>query len=140
MSSKITQTGPWNMTVYTFEKGDPDNPLGRLAEHDMGSIPFGAVELSADGVVLGHNDTEPESGAGQRQPLIGRNFFNDVASWAGSSVVAREFRDGVAAGGLNVVFDCAVAHLSYKIRIHLKVSPILGTYWAFIKRLQRAAV
>ena len=63
----------------------------------------------------------------------------DVARWAGTSVIAEEFRKGVASGALNVVFDCGVVGLPYKVRIHMKVSPILGTYWAFIKRLQRAA-
>jgi hypothetical protein len=38
---------------------------------------------------------------------------------------------------LNVVFDCAVARLPHKVRVHLKVSPILGTFWIFIKKLAR---
>ncbi|WP_161539629.1 hypothetical protein [Paramagnetospirillum kuznetsovii] len=139
MASVITKTGPWNMTVYTYESGDAENPLGRLDDRDITLIPFGAVELSAEGTVLGHNDTEPDLGGGARAPIVGRDFFTDVAGWARGSAIADEFKKGVANGELNVVFDCAHARLPYRVRLHLKVSPILGTYWAFIKRLQRAS-
>jgi hypothetical protein len=53
--------------------------------------------------------------------------------------VAEEFRKGVEANDLNVVFDCGVGLAAYKVRVHLKISPILGTYWVFIKKLRRAA-
>jgi photoactive yellow protein len=138
MATVITQAGPWNMTVFAFDEGEPDNPLGRLSAADVGVLPFGAVELSSDGKVVAYNDTEPEGAGGMGQAIIGRDFFGDVGRWAGNSLVAKEFHKGVAGGALNVVFDCAVAGLSYKVRIHLKVSPILGTFWVFIKRLQRA--
>ena len=127
------------MTVFAFDKGEPDNPLGQLSARDIERLPFGAAELTADGKIVAYNDTEPDNLEGERQTIIGRNFFGDVARWAGTSVIAEEFRKGVASGALNVVFDCGVVGLPYKVRIHMKVSPILGTYWAFIKRLQRAA-
>ncbi len=127
------------MTVFAFEKGDSDNPLGQLSAQDVERLPFGAAELTADGKIVAYNDTEPDHLGGERQTIIGRDFFGDVARWAGTSVIATEFRKGVAGGALNVVFDCAVANLPYKVRVHMKVSPILGTYWAFIKRLQRAS-
>lgn len=125
------------MTVFAFDRGDGENPLGQLSAEDVARLPFGAAELSADGRVLAYNDTEPDHLGGQRQTIIGRDFFTDVARWAGTSVIAEEFRKGVAGGALNVVFDCTVANLPYKVRIHMKVSPILGTYWVFIKRLHR---
>jgi photoactive yellow protein len=126
------------MTVFAFESGEPGNPLGPLSASDVESLPFGAVELTADGKVVAYNDTEPDASGGGRQAVVGRDFFTDVARWAGSSVLLEEFRKGVSGGALNVVFDCAAAGLPYRVRIHFKVSPILGTYWAFIKRLQRA--
>lgn len=126
------------MTVFAFEEGDPENPLLRTSAEDAQRIPFGAVEVDRDGRVLAYNDTEPDSADEGWGPLVGRHFFDEVARWAADSLIEREFRDGIAAGQLNVVFDCAVARLSYKVRVHLKVSPILGTYWVFIKKLHRA--
>ncbi|MBX9635525.1 MAG: hypothetical protein K2X44_11145, partial [Magnetospirillum sp.] len=64
-------------------------------------------------------------------------FFTEVARWAGPSMIAAEVRRGVGGDNLNAVFDCAVPRLPYKVRIHLKVSPILGTFWVFIKKLKR---
>jgi photoactive yellow protein len=126
------------MTVFAFDLGDRENPLGQLSAAEVEHLPFGAVELTADGKVVAYNDTEPEHLGGGRQAIVGRDFFGDAARWAGNSVIAEEFRKGIAAGGLNVVFDCAVTGLPYKVRIHMKISPILGTYWTFIKRLHRA--
>jgi photoactive yellow protein len=137
MAAITTKAGPWDMTVFAFDEGDAGNPLGRAAIEDIGRIPFGAAELDRDGNVVAYNDTEPEDAGGAKLSIVGRGFFDDVLRWAESSLIAEEFRKGVVSGALNVVFDCAVARLSYKVRIHLKVSPILGTYWVFIKRLHR---
>ncbi len=139
MPTITTQAGPWNMTVYAFDQDDPENPLFRVSVDEVSRLPFGAAELDRDGKVVAYNDTEPDDGGPARPPLVGRDFFADVARWAGSSLIAEQFRRGVASGDLNVVFDCAVPRLSHKVRIHLKVSPILGTFWVFIKKLARHA-
>ena len=138
MPTITTEAGPWNMTVFAFDVGDPDNPLSRLGADDLARIPFGAAELAADARVVSYFDTEPDEAGGVRQPVVGRGFFAEVLPWAAGTVIARSFADGVAAGALNVVFDCADPRLSFKVRVHLKVSPILGTYWAFVKRLRRS--
>ncbi|MGE5478241.1 MAG: hypothetical protein ACM3Q1_16420 [Bacteroidales bacterium] len=139
MPSITTQAGPWNMTVYAFDETDPENPLFRAGADEVARLPFGALELDRDGKVVAYNDTEPDDGGPARPALVGRDFFGDVARWAGTSLLAQQFRSGVESGTLNVVFDCAVPRLSHKVRIHLKVSPILGTFWVFIKKLARSA-
>ncbi|MEW5728194.1 MAG: hypothetical protein AB1918_10255 [Pseudomonadota bacterium] len=137
MPTITTKAGPWNMTVFAFDEDDPQNPLGRLAADDISRLPFGAAELDRDGKVVAYNDTEPDDFGAPRPSIIGRDFFAEVARWAGGSLVAEEFRKGVASGDLNVVFDCSVPRVSYKVRVHLKVSPILGTFWVFVKKLAR---
>jgi len=127
------------MTVFAFAEDDSDNPLSRVTSDEVARLPYGAAELDRDGKVVAYNDTEPDDVGGPRPPLVGRDFFADVVRWAGGSMIEREFQKGMAGGDLNVVFDCAVPRLAYKVRIHLKVSPILGTYWVFIKKLQRRA-
>lgn len=124
------------MTVFAYEQDDQDNPLAKLSVPQVQALPYGAVELGKDGLVVTHIDTEPGDGAAAAvQP--GNDFFKSVAPWAGNGDIAREFRKGVEAGPMNVVFDCAVDGLHYKVRVHLKTSPILGTYWIFIKKLTR---
>lgn len=126
------------MTVFAFHEGESDNPLGSISWEDIGRLPFGAAELDRDGKVVAFNDTEPGDGAQAGPPMVGRDFFRDIAPWAAGGI-AEEFRKGVISGDLNVVFDCGVARLPYKVRIHLKISPILGTYWVFVKKLVRKA-
>ncbi len=125
------------MTVFAFAEDDPDNPLSRITLEEVARLPYGAAELDRDGKVAAYNDTEPDDIGGPRPPLLGRSFFGEVARWAGNTMVEREFHKGMETGELNAVFDCAVPRLPYKVRIHLKVSPILGTFWVFIKKLQR---
>ena len=137
MATITTKAGPWNMTVFSFEEADSENPLGRIPAEDFGRLPFGAAELDRDGKVISYNDTEPDDGGPPRASIIGRALFGEVISMSANSVLTQEFAKGVASGELNVVFDCAVRLLPYKVRLHLKVSPILGTYWVFIKKLRR---
>lgn len=138
MPTMTTKAGPWNMTVFSFAEDEPENPLARSSADEIARFPFGAAELDRDGKVISYTDTEPDGGDGPRGALAGRDFFTDVARWAGQSVIAEEFRRGVEAGELNAVFDLAVPRLPYKVRIHLKVSPILGTFWVFVKKLKRS--
>ncbi|MBI2240668.1 MAG: hypothetical protein HYU59_07685 [Magnetospirillum gryphiswaldense] len=125
------------MTVLAFAQDDPENPLASLPSAEVGQLPFGAAELDKSGIVVNYIDTEPGEGAGTSASRVGRSFFAQVAPWAGRSMVARHFEAGVQDNSMNVVFDCAVTGLAYKVRIHLKTSPILGTYWIFIKKLTR---
>lgn len=125
------------MTVLAYAQDDPDNPLAGLSRVDVERLPFGAVELDRAGTVIGHIDTEPGGGPSPVASGAGTSFFSQLAPWAGRSRIADEFKTGAANGAMNVVFDCAVRDLAYKVRIHLKISPILGTFWVFIKKLTR---
>lgn len=124
------------MTVFGFAEDDASNPLVGLSLSDIENLPFGAAELDQQGAVLNYIDTEPGERAGAASK-VGGNFFAAVAPWAGRSLIAEEFRKGVEIGTMNAVFDCAAARLPYKVRVHLKISPILGTFWIFIKKLTR---
>ena len=125
------------MTVLAYAQDDPDNPLSGLSRLDVERLPFGAVELDRGGTVVSYIDTEPGDGGAPSASRAGVPFFAQVAPWAGRSMIAEEFQRGAASGAMNVVFDCAVRDLAYKVRIHLKTSPILGTFWVFIKKLTR---
>lgn len=138
MPTMTTKAGPWNMTVFSFAEDDPENPLAHLGPDEISRFPFGAAELDRDGKVIAYTDTEPDGGDGARAPLAGRDFFTDVFRWAGQTVMHEEFKRGVGTGELNAVFDFAVTRLHYKLRVHLKVSPILGTFWVFVKKLKRS--
>ncbi len=125
------------MTVLAYAQDDPENPLASLSSADVSQLPYGAAELDKSGVVVNYIDTEPGGGATPSGSRLGQNFFTQVAPWAGRGEVLRYFQSGLVEGNMNVVFDCAVAGLAYKVRIHLKTSPILGTFWVFVKKLTR---
>lgn len=125
------------MTVFAFSHDEADNPLAGLTLADIRQLPFGAAELDKSGAILSYIDTEPGGGTGQGGVKVGEDFFTKVAPWAGRSRIGSEFRQGVESGVLNAVFDCAAVNINYKVRVHLKISPILGTFWVFVKKLTR---
>lgn len=137
MPTITTEAGPWNMTVFAYEEADPDNPLARLSPVAIDRLPFGAMELDRDGVVIRHTDTEPDETRATASDIVGKCLFSDSVGWAGGTAVESGFRAGVEKGTMNTVFDCAARGLPYRVRIHIKTSPILGTYWIFIKKLMR---
>lgn len=137
MPEITTKAGPWGMTVYVYPEDDAANPLKNLSVDEVSRLPFGALELSEAGVVITHVDTEPGEGAIQKPSPEGKNFFREICPWAANSVLEREFTRGKEEKNMNVVFDCGVPSLHYKLRLHLKISPILSTYWLFVKRLNR---
>lgn len=139
MPTIATKAGPWNMTVFAFDEDDPQNPLSNLSQQDIARLPYGAAELDSAGKVVSYNDTEPDCASGPAITMVGQDFFVQVAPRWASGLVAEEFHKGIQSGALNAVFDCAAPGLTYKVRLHLKISPILGTFWIFIKKLHRSA-
>ncbi len=131
------QAGPWGMDVYGFAADESLNPLCKAGTDWSRKLPFGALEVDHDGKILAYNDTEPGASATQvnLSYLIGQNFFKDIAPWSKNSLVEEKFKEGVSAGKVNVMFDCPSIGDKMTLRIHLKKSLILGSFWIFVKRL-----
>ncbi len=139
MVTVITKTGPWDMIVYVLDNEDVQNPLCRLGRAEIDGFPFGALELSPSGTVLAYNNTEPGDSAGSKMRVVGRNFLTEIVPRS-ATLMLEEFSKGVAEGGLNIAFDCSSANVPYRMRFHFKVSPIRGTFWVFVKKIQRDTV
>ena len=137
MPEITTKAGPWDMTVYVCSSSDPANPIKNLGLDGVSRLPFGAFELDTSGHVLSYVDTEPHETHANKLGMEGKSFFNEVCRWSAGSLLEDEFKKGISTGVMNTGLDCAVEGLRYKVRIHLKISPILSTYWIFIKQLRR---
>ena len=131
------QTGPWGMDVYGFSADESLNPLCKAGADWSKKLLFGALEVDHDGKILAYNDTEPGASVAQinLNQLIGQNFFRDIAPWSKDSLIEEKFKEGVIAEKINVMFDCPSVADKMTLRIHLKKSLILGSFWIFVKRL-----
>lgn len=67
-------------------------------------LPFGAIALDPDGVVLRYNMTESRISNRKPEQVIGKNFFTQVAPCTNVQEFAGRFREGVAKRSLDVTF------------------------------------
>jgi photoactive yellow protein len=76
-------------------------PIESLMDYDRESfddLPFGIVEVDAEGRVLTYNKWEEELAGRNRSQTLGRNFFSEVAPCTGVAEFEGRFRELVAAG------------------------------------------
>jgi photoactive yellow protein len=119
----------------------PRTPQTVLAEiesfsnADLDGLPFGAIQLDADGVILQFNEYEANLSNRRAPDTIGRNFFRDVAPCANVREFYGRFREGLDRGALNESFDY---HFAFKmaprnVRVTLYLSDATSTVWVFVQ-------
>src|SRR5690348_7526481 len=69
------------------------------------ALPFGAILVDGDGVILSVNTAACRTLDSVPEHLTGRNFFRDVAPCADMPGFHGRFQDGVARGGLDTSFS-----------------------------------
>lgn len=127
------------MEIVRFGSDDIENVLARLDDAALDELAFGAIELDADGTVLRYNATESEITGRDPAEVIGRNFFNEVAPCTNTESFYGVFRDGVASGHLNSLFEYVFDYRMQptKVQVHIKQGLRGDSYWVFVKRLAR---
>lgn len=116
---------------------DP-NAVNRLTEEELDSLPFGAIRLDRDGIVLSYNRTESKLTGRDPQRVIGRNFFTEVAPCTNVQEFAGRFREGVADRKMHVIFpyrfDFQMAPRD--VTVTLFWSDQTETAWVFVREMK----
>jgi photoactive yellow protein len=94
----------------------PIQTLFDLGAEDLDDLPFGIVELDANGVVLVYNHGEEQISGRNRAQVVGRNFFSEVAPCTNVRDFAGKYRALVHRGrsgeaSLEFVFDFVSASM-----------------------------
>ena len=63
-----------------------------LSAADWNALPFGAIRLDHDGVVLAYNDSEAALARRDSERTVGRNFFTQVAPCTQGPMFEGRFR------------------------------------------------
>jgi photoactive yellow protein len=85
-------------TSFLFTKVDS------ISEAELDSLPYGVIQLDSVGVVLRYNAFEAGLSGLNKQTVVGKNFFKQVAPCTDLQQFYGRFRDGVAAGALHSTF------------------------------------
>jgi photoactive yellow protein len=109
--------------------------IDRMSETELDELPFGAIRLDRNGVILSYNMTESKLTGRRRERVIGRNFFTDVAPCTNVQSFAGRFREGVEKGELHAIFpyrfDFEMAPRD--VTVTLFYSKQTGTAWVFVR-------
>lgn len=128
------------MAVQRFEVTADDlaREVGVLRAEDIDALPFGAILLDGDGIVLAYNAAEERISGRRRADVIGKNWFRDIAPCTRVKRFFGAFQEGVRRGAMNEVFDFTFAFASgpryVRIRMAYASAPKPGI-WIFVTPL-----
>lgn len=112
--------------------------VGKLTGEDLDTLPFGAILLGADGVVLSYNRAEEQLSGRRREDVVGRNFFSEIAPCTRVKKFFGAFQLGIERRALNEVFDFVfqfpAAPREVRIRMIYAESP-KPSVWIFVTPL-----
>ena len=88
------------------------------------------------GKILKYNAAEGDITGRKSTDVIGKNFFTDVAPCTDTPEFSGKFKEGVASGNLNVMFEYKFDYkmLPTKVKVHMKSALDGNSYWIFVKR------
>ena len=119
---------------------DYDDPqlaraVERLTQAEIDALPFGAIKLNSDGLVVYYSDAERRlSGSGNHQ-RVGLHFFDQIAPCMDNEHYRGRIREAAARGTLNLEFshigDFADRERELTVRAQ---SAFDGGSWIFMRR------
>jgi photoactive yellow protein len=84
-----------------------------VSEAELDALPYGAIQLDSIGTVLRYNAFEAGLSGLNKENVVGKNFFKQIAPCTDLQQFHGRFRDGVAAGQLHCTFRF---HFAFKER------------------------
>lgn len=125
------------MDVVSFGEDKIENVLATMSEDEIDALPFGAIQLDKQGIILLYNAAESKITGRRREDVVGKNFFRDVAPCTRRPEFYGRFKEGIKAGGLNVLFEYELDYRMNptKVKVHMKKALTGDTYWIFVKRI-----
>jgi photoactive yellow protein len=114
---------------FLFAKVDSIN------EAELDSLPYGVIQLDAEGKVLRYNSFESGLSGLAKEKVVGKNFFKQVAPCTDIQQFHGRFQRGVAAGELHCTFrfHFAFQHKPCDVTITLFYNRRDKTIWVLVQ-------
>lgn len=125
------------MEQIKFGSTDIENTLAKMDDKALDGLAFGAIQLDRNGNILHYNAAEGEITGRDPDAVKGKNFFREVAPCTDRPEFAGKFRQGVANGDLNALFEYTFDYQMKptKVKVHMKKAISGDSYWVFVKRI-----
>jgi photoactive yellow protein len=109
--------------------------LSLLTAEQLDALPFGVIELAADGTILTYNAGEAELSGRKPEKVIGKNFFTDVAPCTAVRDFHGRFLDLIEHRAVNHEFDF-VFTFDPPVNVHITMlyEQEEKTVWVIVER------
>lgn len=109
--------------------------IEHMQERELDALPFGAIQLDAEGYVKNFNMYESNLSHLPKSQVIGKHFFREVAPCTDVQAFHGRFREGVAKKELHAKFTY---HFAFKqdprdVQVTLFYSDITKSVWVFVQ-------
>ncbi len=110
------------------------SPLVMMDSQGFDELPFGAIRLNGEGVILGYNRFESRLSGLDSARVIGKNFFTEVAPCTNVQEFAGRFREGIRRGELHAVFPYVFSFSPPRqVTVTLYFHKPTGNAWVLVK-------
>jgi len=114
--------------------------IGSMTLAGIDELPFGAIKVDHKGVVLIYNRFEEKFANRNREDVVGRNFFSEVAPCTKVKAFHGAFEEGVRRRNLNEVFDFKfefpTGSKAVRIRMSYATTPAPEGVWIFVTPME----
>ncbi|WP_205215007.1 MULTISPECIES: histidine kinase dimerization/phosphoacceptor domain -containing protein [Sphingomonas] len=107
-----------------------------LSDEQLDALPFGVIQVDAHGIVHKYNAAESRFSGRQRERVLGRDFFRDVAPCTNLPSFRGRFLDGVRRGNLDSVFGFVFGFDEpARVEVTMRAAAEAGRYWLLVRQL-----
>ncbi len=114
--------------------------LDDRSDQELDTLPFGVIALDDEGTILRYNLYEAKFARLDRNQVLGRDFFNEVARCTRGDAFEGQFRRGVSSGAtgslarFSYIFDFKFG--AQQVEVEILRPPNVPRYYLLINRLR----
>lgn len=115
--------------------------LDRLSPSELDELPLGVIQVDGHGDIHLYNAAESRLSGRCGDRILGRNLFTEIAPCTNIPGFAGRFRDGVAAGALDVSFEFVFAFRMAPVSVGIRMWRAAGPdrYWITVRKIADVA-
>ena len=130
------------MEIIQFDGVDINEVINRMPDKVKNDLPFGLLKLDPVGTILEYNMGQEAITGIRAKDVIGKNFFLDVAVCTQRPEFYGRFKEGLAKGVLNQIFDYVFEYrmVPTRVRVHMFTSTDQRgekIIWLMVKKMAR---
>lgn len=107
--------------------------LDRLTNEELDAVPFGVIQLDAEGRILSYNKAEADDTGWSANPPIGRDYFSDVAPSAFVAEIFGRYVEAFSSHQMDEMFRFTFIDgmLPRSVMVRMHYASRTGTLWMF---------